>query len=630
MLEKIREGSQGFWAKAILGFVCITFALAGVGSYLNTKAEQPVATVNGTDIGAATFERAYQNERARLESQYGDAFADLASDSGYLKQIKQSVLDRLIAETLFEQTAEKLGLRVSDEQIKQKIVNMREFQLDGKFNNDTYLAILRQAGYQPSSFRDYMRVDMTRQQVVQALLGSNFALPSEAEQVLKLQQQTRDIRYLLVEGKSFADEVSVSDEEVNQYYQSHVTQYDTQEKVSLDYVELKIDDLLDSIDVSDDEVNQYYQDNLTAYQTEGERKVAHILIDFGDDEAAAKTKAEDILNQIKQGADFATLAQENSADIASAEDGGELAWFKKGEMDPAFEDAAFAMNEKGQLSDVVKSSFGFHIIKLIDSKKQVTTPLADIRDDVVAKVKHDKAVTELYSLQQRMAEVAFEVPDNLDEVASVAGKKIQTTELFDRNAAPELFNQPAVLNAVFTDEIIYQGVNSEVQEVGDNHVVVFRMHEHQPVRTRSLEEVSVQITETLKAEKEQQAALTWTQELVAALQNGEDITAKLGEKSVEWQEQKALPRYGSQIAPAISQQAFKMSAKTGENLAAVEVSGNNAALVEVQAINSAAETPADQIAGISQRLESMKSQQAMGAFVEALKNQAEIEVFSTL
>lgn len=630
MLEKIREGSQGFWAKAILGLVCITFALAGVGSYLNTRGEQPVATVNGTEIGANTFEKAYQNERARLESQYGDSFADLAADSGYLKQIRQSVLDRLIAETLFEQTAEKMGLRISAEQIKQRIVNMKEFQLDGKFNNDTYLAILRQVGYQPSTFRDTMRSDMTRQQVIQALLGTDFALSSEAEQVYQLQQQTRDIRYIQVPGSDFADQVSVSDEEINEYYQGHISQFDTQEKISLDYVELDIDDLLAGIDVSDDEINQYYQDNLDTFRTEGQRKVAHILVEFGDDEDAAKQTAQDVLAKVKAGDDFSELAAQYSADISSAENGGELDWFSKGDMDPAFEEAAFAMTDAGQVSGVVKSSFGFHIIKLLDSKLEQVTPLADAREQVIASVKQDKAINKLYSLHQRMAEVAFEVPDNLDEVAEIAGKKVQTTALFTRNDAPELFNQPAILNDVFTDEIVYQGVNSEVKEVGNNHLVVYRMHEHEAVRTRSIDEVKTQITETLTADKMQQAAVDWAQSLLAELNDGQDVSAKLAEKSVEWKEQKAMPRYGSPVAPAISNEAFKLSTADKSNRAVVEISGGDAALVEVTQINSAEAADDTQLAGLKQRLQSMKSQQAMGSFVEALKAQADIEVFSKI
>ncbi|WP_416305583.1 SurA N-terminal domain-containing protein [Neptunicella sp. SCSIO 80796] len=630
MLEKIREGSQGFWAKAILGLVCITFALAGVGSYLNTRGEQPVASVNGTEIGTAAFERAYENERARLESQYGDSFADLASDSGYLKQIRQSVLDRLIAETLFEQTAEQMGLRISAEQIKQRIVNMKEFQLDGKFSNDTYLAILRQVGYQPSTFRDTMRSDMTRQQVVQALLGTDFALETEAQQVYQLQQQTRDIRYIQVPGSDFADQVEISEQEINQYYQSHIAQFDTQEKVSLDYVELKASDLQADIEVSDDEVNQYYQDNIDTYRTEGQRKVAHILIEFGDDEDASQATAEEVLSKVQAGEDFAKLAAQYSADISSAENGGELDWFSKGDMDPAFEEAAFAMTEAGQVSAVVKSSFGFHIMKLVDSKQEQVTPLAEAREQVIASLKQEKALNKLYALHQRMSEVAFEVPDNLDEVAEIAGQKIQSTELFSRNDAPELFSQPAMLNAVFTDEIIYQGVNSEVNELGDNHLVVFRMHDHQPVRTRTVDEVTAEISDTLKATKMQQAAVEWTQTLLTQLNEGQDITAQLQDKSVQWQEQQAMPRYGSAVAPAISNEAFKLASEGTLSRSVIEIGGGDAALVEVQKINAAETADDNQLAGLKQRLQSLKSQQAMSSFVEALKAQADIEVFAKI
>ncbi|MGY0622074.1 MAG: SurA N-terminal domain-containing protein, partial [Paraglaciecola chathamensis] len=503
MLERIREGTQGTWAMAILGLVILSFVFAGVGSYINSSADTAAAKVNDDTISQADLERAYQNERGRMESQYGEAFAALTADSAYLQQFRQGVLDRLIGDKLIEQAAVDLGLRVSDAQIKQAIVAMPEFQFDGKFDNERYLAVLRQAGFQPNDFRDYMRVDMTRRQLSNALLGSEFTLLEETTQAYKLQQQTRDARYLTVPADMFKGDVTVSQSDVENYYQANITQFDTQQQVSLAYVELSVDDLLAGIEVSEDEAEQYYEQNIQDFRTQEERRASHILIEFGDDQQKAEQQAEDILAKINNGEDFAELAETFSSDTFSAENGGDLDWFSMGMMDPAFEDAAFALQNVGDVSDVVESEFGFHIIKLTDVKPEETSPFADVKEDVIAKLKAERAEEEFYAKQLRMAEVAFETPDTLDEVAAIAEVDVKTTVMFSQDSAPQAVNYPNVVSQAFSDELINDQVNSDVIELEDNHVMFIRVADYEAQRTKSLDEVSVEINDILLAEQAQ-------------------------------------------------------------------------------------------------------------------------------
>ena len=241
---------------------------------------------------------------------------------------------------------------------------MQEFQLDGKFNNDRYLAILRQAGFQTNNFRDYMRVDMVRRQLSQSLMATEFALTSEAKAAHLMQQQTRDIRYVNVPAAKFLEQVNITDDEILTYYQSNISQFDTEQKVSLSYVELVLGDLLPGIEVSEEELAEYYQQNLADYRTDEERQAAHILFESAEEDETIAEKAEEVLAKIKAGEDFAGLAKLFSTDTFSAENGGDLGWFGKDIMDPAFEDAAFSLENKGDVSGVVKSEFGYHIIKL--------------------------------------------------------------------------------------------------------------------------------------------------------------------------------------------------------------------------------------------------------------------------
>ena len=624
MLERIREGSQGPWAMGILALVILSFVFAGVGSYINSSASGAAANVNGEEIGLDELERAYQNERSRMESQFGEAFATLASDTAYLQNFRQGILDRLISEKLLDQAAQELGLRVSDEQIKSAIVGMQEFQLDGKFNNDRYLAILRQAGFQTNNFRDYMRVDMVRRQLSQSLMATEFALTSEAKAAHLMQQQTRDIRYVNVPAAKFLEQVNITDDEILTYYQSNISQFDTEQKVSLSYVELVLDDLLPEIDVNEDELTEYYKQNIVDYRTDEERQTAHILFESADQDEAIAIKAEEVLAKIQAGEDFAELAKTYSSDTFSAENGGDLGWFGKDIMDPAFEDAAFSLENKGDVSGVVKSEFGYHIIKLTDVKVEQVKTFENVKEEITAKVKTFKAEERFYEISQRIAEVAFEVPDNIDEVADLAGKAISTTALFTRTDAPDVVSNPDVLASAFSFELIEDAVNSDVLELGNNRIMVIRVAEHEPERTKAIEEVTEQIQKTLSAQAAQQAARDWALEVKTALTNSEDVNAKLVALELSWTEKQQVTRNDAALSQTIIDALFKLSAA---DTSVVDLVTGDISLVQLTQVNLALEPNEQQLTALQSRLASSKSQLIYGAVIESLKAQADIEIY---
>jgi peptidyl-prolyl cis-trans isomerase D len=623
MLEKIREGSQGLWAMVILGLVILSFMFAGIGSYINSPSSSAVASVNGEDISQVALEKAYQSQRQRMESQYGEAFATLASDATYLKQFRAGILDNLINEKLLDQAAKKLGLRISDEQLKAEIVAMPAFQVDGKFSNEYYQAVLRQAGYQPNTFRDTMRQDLTRQQLSRALFASEFALAGETQDALNLQQQARDLRYLIIPSSSFADQIVLTEEEITSYYQANLSQFDTLEKVSVDYVELKVADLLPNIEVTAEQLQEYYQQNLASYRSEEQRRVSHILIEFGDDEATAKNSAEDVLAKLRAGEDFTQLAKQYSTDSFSAENGGDLDWFGKGAMDPVFEDAAYALTQEGDVSELVKSSFGFHIIKLTGIKAEQVTPFAELVEEITAKVKTEKATEEFYEMHQQMAARAFEVPDSLEEVAAVVNHPIKHTEMFDRENAPSPLNAKAISEA-FSDVLIDEKVNSEVIELADDHILVLRVSGHEAERTKPLDEVKATVTELLTAQKSQAAAKAWAQEIKLSLDNAEDVTAKLEEKTLAWQEQSAVSRAGNLLDPAIVENLFKLAVVDKQDKAVTELTDGNIGLIQLLKVTQADPMDPIQLSGIQRRLGSSRGQLMLADFVESLKAEADI------
>ena len=624
MLERIREGSQGPWAMGILVLIIFSFVFAGVGSYINSSASGAAANVNGEEIGLDELERAYQNERARMESQFGDAFAALASDTTYLQNFRQGILDRLVGEKLLDQAAQELGLRVSDEQIKLAIVAMQEFQVDGKFDNDRYLAILRQAGFQTNNFRDYMRVDMVRRQLSQSLMGTEFALSSETEAAYLMQQQTRDIRYLNVPAAKFSEKVDISDDKISTYYQSNITQFDTEQKVSLSYVELMLDDLLPTVVVNDDELEEYYQQNINDYSTYEERQAAHILFESEVQDDAILANAEEVLAKIQSGEDFSDLAKTFSSDTFSAENGGDLGWFAKGIMDPAFEDAAFTLANKNDVSGVIKSEFGYHIIKLTDIKPKQVKDFENVKDEITLKVKTFKAENLFYEISQRVAEVAFEMPENIDEVADVAGKSIITTGLFSRSEAPKAVSNPIILASAFSFELIEDAVNSEVLELGSNHIMVVRVAEHMPERTKALVEVYEQIKQTLSARAAQQAARDWALEIKTDLSASADVNAKLDELELNWEEKQGVARNDTTLSQTLVDALFKLSAA---DTSVVDLVTGDIGLVQLTQVNTASEANNQQLSSLNSRLSSDKSQKLYSTVIDSLKAQADIEIF---
>ncbi|GAC14405.1 SurA N-terminal domain-containing protein [Aliiglaciecola lipolytica] len=626
MLEKIREGSQGTWAIVILGLVILSFVFAGVGGYVSSSGNA-AASVNGSEISQSTFDRAYQNERARMEAQYGESFSILAADSSYLNQFRRSVLDRLIADKLMEQAAEELGLRVSDAQIRERIANMPEFQVGQSFDNERFKATLRQVGFQPSTFKDYLRSEMTRQQIVAALLGSEFSLESEASKVLALQLQTRDIQYVTVPSEDFVSSVVITEQDIEVYYQQNLAQFDTQEKVSLEYIELNADDLMADIEVTEQEIEDLYNNSSNDFQTDEQRRVSLILIEFGEDEDAARAKANETLARVRSGEDFADVAAEVSDDAFSAENGGDLNYIARGDMDPEFEEAAFELENVGDVTDIVESEFGLQIIKLTEIKDQQVIAFDEVKDALAEQIKREKAVEEFFILQNKAAELAFEMPNGLQEVAEALNTTVKTTELFSENTAPAAVSNPLVLNQAFSAELIEDKVNSEVISIGENHAMIIRVKQHEPERTKSLDEVKPVIITQLSDEKEQDLAKAWAQTLLTELNQGNDISEQLSEKNLGWELQSGVARFGGEIPAAIVEKVFQLSPNSDANKAVVELANGDVALVQLNNVNQSDDMPADQLAAMQQRLGQLQSQTEIANLIEALKVDADIQVY---
>ncbi|MEC4091004.1 MULTISPECIES: SurA N-terminal domain-containing protein [Pseudoalteromonas] len=589
MLEKIREGSQGLAAKIILGVVILSFALAGIGGYLGQTTEQAVAEVNGVKITQMEFSRAYENERARLERQFGEYFTQISADPAYMAQIRSGVIDRLVQQELQNQLAIELGLRVSDEQVKEAIFELPYFQLGGEFSNDRYLQLIRQMNFKPDTFREYMREEMTRNQLVSAVAGSDFVLDNELKQTLALQQQTRDIDYMLLSKETVKSEVAVTEAEIADYYELNQEQFQAPEQIALQYLELTSGDVTLDEPVTDEQVRAYYEENQAQYLEEERRRVAHILIESAEDAQAAQQKAEALYQQLQEGKDFAELAATESDDVASAEVGGDLDWIERDMMEPEFEEAAFALANVGDFSPVVETEFGFHIIQLTDLQAQQSKAFEEVAVELRAELENTAKANAFYEKQSQIAELAFEVADSLEDAAAVADIELKSTELVSRAALPAPLNDPSIANAIFTPELIEDRVNSEVLEAGNEHIVVVRVLDHKPATVKPLEEVTAQIKTRLENEKASELIKEKANTLYAQLEDGKALSDIAAAESTEVKTEAALKRQSFTVAPEIVQQAFKLAHPDSEQTqsALVELNSGDAALLVLKAVTVA-------------------------------------------
>ena len=630
MLERIREGSQGPWAMAIIALIVLSFVFAGVGSYLTSSGTTAVATVNGEEISAQELERAYQNQRAQMESQYGESIAQLFSSEQYLADFRRNVLDRLIAEKLIQQQASDMGLRVSDEQIRKTIVEMPEFQFGGQFDNERFQAILRQNGFQVADFRDYLRVQMTQNQLAAALTNSSFALDGEVQQANALQRQTRNAKYVLISADEFAGSVEVTDADVEAFYNNNIASFDTEEKVKLAYIKLSVEDLKARVSVDDAAVRTYYDNNISSYGTEEERRVSHILIESGDDVDGAREKAESLKAELDSGADFAALAKENSDDTFSAENGGDLDFITPEMMDPAFDDAAFALANVGDISDVVETEFGFHIIKLTDIKEAQVKSYDEVASDIRDSLLYDAAMEKYFELQNTLAEIAFEVPDTLEDAANAVDLPVQESVLFSRNTAPAELSLPGLLDTAFSSELVEEGLNSDIIELDDETVVVARVIEHQPQRTQSLDEVREGIEASVKAEKAKEAAEAWAFDIAQKVRAEESVESELAEKSVAWETAAAVPRSGGTLARALVDTLFSLGLEGEDKVDVATTVNGDVAVVMLEGVNAAPELEAELGESLRQRLAQVQGQRVYQQYIDALRANADVTISQTL
>ncbi|WP_312776765.1 peptidylprolyl isomerase [Pseudescherichia sp.] len=547
MMDNLRAAANHVVLKIILGLIIVSFILTGVGNYLIGGNNNYAAKVNGQEISRSQFENAVAAERNRLQQRHGERFSELASNEAYMKSMRQQVLSRLIDEALLDQYAQHLGLGVSDEQVKKAIFSTQAFQNNGKFDNARYNALVNQMGMTADQYAQALRNQLTSQQLINAVAGTDFMLKGETDELAALVAQQRMVRTATLDVNALAQQQTASDQEIASYYEQHKNSFIAPEQFRVSYI--KLDAASMQQNASDEEIQSYYDQHQDQF-TQPQRNRYSVIQTKTEDDAKA------VLEQLSKGADFATLAKEKSADIISARNGGDMGWLEDSTTPDELKKAG--LKEKGQLSGVIKSSVGFLVVRLDDVQPAQIKPFNDVRDELAAKVKQEKGLDAYYALQQKVSDAASNDNESLAGAEQVAGVKAVETGWFGRDNLPQELNFKPVSDAIFGGALVGEngspGNNSDIITVDGDRAFVLRVSEHKAEAVKPLEEVKAQVSDIVKHNKAEQQAKLNADKLLADLKAGKGDEA-LKAAGLSFGEPKALVRTGQD---PLSQAAFTL------------------------------------------------------------------------
>ncbi|WP_130948728.1 peptidylprolyl isomerase [Klebsiella pneumoniae] len=513
MMDNLRTAANSVVLKIIFGIIIVSFILTGVSGYLIGGGKNYAAKVNGQEIGRGQFENAVASERNRMQQQLGDQFSELAANENYMKTMRQQVLNRLIDESLLDQYARELALSISDEQVKQAIFQTQAFQTNGKFDNQRFSGIVAQMGMTTDQYAQALRNQLTTQQLINAIAGTDFMLPGESDQLAALVSQQRVVREATINVNALAAKQTASDEEINAFWQQNQARFMAPEQFRVSYIKMDAASMQES--ASDEEIQSWYDQHKDQF-TQPQRNRYSVI------QTKTEADAKAVLAELQKGADFATLAKEKSTDIISARNGGDMGWMEDASTVPELKDAG--LKEKGQLSGVIKSSVGFLVARLDDVQPAQVKPLADVRNDIAAKVKQEKALDAYYALQQKVSDAASNDNESLASAAQVAGLKVVETGWFGRDNLPEELNFKPVADAIFNGGLVGEngapGSNSDIITVDGDRAFVLRISEHKAEAVKPLAEVKAQVSDIVKHNKAEQQAKLEADKLLAALKDG--------------------------------------------------------------------------------------------------------------
>ena len=556
MLQNIRKNLQGTIAKVIVAIIVVPFALFGIESLLTGGGVQEVASVNGQAISAIELQQEVNQQKRRLLMTMGENIDPAMLDDQFLTGPS---LEFLIQKILLRQAADDYGLAVSDARIGAAIGEMEVFKVDGTFDQNLFRRVVSDQGYSPASFQQAMRDDTLVNQLRTGMAGTSFATPAEVQRLARLQQEQRDIRYMVLPLEQFRSDATITDEQVQASYDANQEMYMTEESVTLAFIELTPEDF--HRPVEEERVRELFEIEKDSLGRAEERQVSHILlVQAGDEDDAAFAERVATAADLAQseGADFAALAEELSDDIGSASLGGDLG-YTTGDVFPEAMEEAIAVLDVGAVSGPVATDAGTHLITVTDIRGGSSPEFEDVRGELEARLRDEEATRQLVKTVETLRDLAFNAEDLAGPAAELELQVEQVTGVTRQGEG--LFSDARLIAAAFSDDVLQEGYNSEVIEIDTEHFVVLRVVEHLMPEARPLESVRDSIVASLRDEQARGEIRNTARNMLTALRAGNGTIETLAQEGgFEWQVELGTTRSNPAVPRNLLQRAFELPA----------------------------------------------------------------------
>ena len=612
MLSSIKNKTKGWLAYLIVGLITVPFALFGVNEYFTGASNVVVASIDDDEISKEAFLAEFNPQKRRLQQKLAEQY-----NTEFDAVLKQSIINQMIDKRLLNQLAEQMSHATSSSELNAIIQANELFQEQGRFSLDKYKNLLRLNGYTPAEYESVRAKELTQNQIKYNLLDSAFMLPSQLQRLQNLNDQQRKFSYIKLNADDYTNKVIVDAKSVKDYYNNQKESFFEPEQAKIEFVELSLAEIAKTIEATDDELFNFYEDEQARFTSEEERQAQHILL-------PSKELANKVLDLLGQGVDFDKLAAQYSEDTGSKDSGGDLGLFGRGVMVDAFENAVFAMQE-GQLSELVKSDFGYHIIKLNKIQAGSVKPFSEVRSELMQLYTETKAQKDLYNLTEQMANLAYET--NLEELASQMALKISTSDFFTRSST-QLDSK--IVATAFSDVVLNKGENSEVLELDKDRFVVVRLKDKLAQRQKTFDEVKDEINIHLTRLLAKTFVDNVAAQIVTSAKAGDDksLDQLLDKNSLKWESVDWIKRDTTKTDVAIVNKVFALSKPASEPvISAQSLDARNALVINLTGVKvSEFKTSAANLEAI---LLGFESNEVFVNILQTLRAKAEIKVFNS-
>jgi peptidyl-prolyl cis-trans isomerase D len=625
MLQTIREKLTGWAAFAVILIIGVPLVLSFVGGDYTVTGARFAARVNGEDIPAVEYQRVYQN---RLLAEQQAAKDELPKEVE--ARIKQEALDGLVLNRVITQYVRDAGFRVAPSRVIDRVRNMDVFKVGGQFSRPAYDATLAAQGISPAAFEQEQQSLLAAAQLQQGLEESSFFTPAEFRRLISLDQERRDIAYLVFDPKTLGAAISVSDADVQAYYAANASQFQSPESATIEYVEIALSDMAKDFSPDEEALRNAYDADPTRFRSEEERRARHILIavDGERSDAEALALAQEISGQLSKGADFATLAAKYSSDVGSASRGGDLGFAAPGSYVEPFEKALFAL-APGETSAPVKTEFGYHIIRLEEVRAGSSRSFDEVRAELVSELKAQKAQDEFYALAERLDDLALENPTSLEPLARDTGMVIRRYEGFTREGGGPFGSNASLIAAIFAPAVLDGSENTPLIEIDEGHAVVARVSEYQMPAPRPLDSVRDEIVERLRTARAATEASSRGQTIVQQVASGKSLAEVVAGLGLKLTETGPLTRRTPAVHPDLLAAVFRAQRPAGKPVVqGVSLSGGAYAVFELRSVvpGDPDAIPQDQRDQLKQAMARRAAGGETGALAMQLRESADVVV----